>query len=216
MRENLLKAITRGFAILIAMAAMTCSLAAHGAEKKDIKDKTLIVWAAPNSLTQKGGSALTIEKPGGVFDAIVFGELAPAKWMAGSNNHSRTKRGQDNYQGETADTNTLVQIAIVYKGKQISIYRDGKKYANYKAKNSEKYGDDSIVLMGLRHVGAASGDRFFIGSIDDARLYDIALNAEQIASLKPNKASSPEPRAWWDFEEGKAVDRMGAFAATTL
>ncbi|HOH31321.1 MAG TPA: hypothetical protein PLC40_16705, partial [Candidatus Hydrogenedentes bacterium] len=50
-----------------------------------IQDKTLVAWVTPANLTQRGGSVLTIEKSGGVFDAIVFGEIAPGKWMAGSN-----------------------------------------------------------------------------------------------------------------------------------
>ena len=48
-----------------------------------IADKTLVAWVTPGNLTQCGGSALTVEKSSGVFDAIVLGELAPAKWMAG-------------------------------------------------------------------------------------------------------------------------------------
>ena len=68
---------------------------------------------------------LTIEKSGGVFDAIVFGELAERKWMAGSNGFRRTKKEQADWPAETADRETLVQIAIVYRGKQITIYRNG-------------------------------------------------------------------------------------------
>jgi len=34
-------------------------------------------------MEQQGGSALTIEKYG-IFDAIVFGERAPGRWMADS------------------------------------------------------------------------------------------------------------------------------------
>jgi hypothetical protein len=49
-----------------------------------LRDKTLVAWVVPANLTQRGGSVLTIEKPGGVFDGIVLGEIAPAKWMPGS------------------------------------------------------------------------------------------------------------------------------------
>jgi len=48
------------------------------------------------------GSVLTIEKTGGVFDAIVFGEITPAKWMPGSDgfrpardlNETKAARGE--------------------------------------------------------------------------------------------------------------------------
>jgi len=57
---------------------------------------------------------------------------------------------------------------------------------------------------------------FFTGDIDDARIYDTALNARQIEALVPNKPSDPKPLAWWTFEDGKAVDLMGHYPATQL
>jgi len=203
-------------AILAALVAMAFTPTAEGAEKTVIADKTLVVWAAPANLTQRGGSLLTIEKPGGVFDAIVLGELATSKWMAGSNTFSRTKKEQESFPIETADGETLVQIAIVYRGKQITIYRNAKQYADYTADGSERFPLDSVALLGLRHLGAKPNDRFFTGSIDDARIYDRALDAEQIVALEPNQPSDPEPLAWWDFEDGRAIDRMKAFPASTL
>jgi sucrose-6-phosphate hydrolase SacC (GH32 family) len=193
--------------------------AAIGAEKTErtvIADKTLVAWVSPANLTQRGGSVLTIEKPGGVFDAIVFGEMAVSKWMAGSNGFARTQRDQAGSQSETADRQTLVQIAIVYKGHEITLYRNGGKYAEYAAAGSERFGGDSLVLMGLRHIDANPEDRFFAGSIDDARIYGVALDAHEIAALKPNQPSEPKPLAWWDFEDGRAADRMKRFPTTTL
>jgi hypothetical protein len=181
-----------------------------------IRDKTLVAWVTPANLTQRGGSVLTIEKAGGVFDGIVLGEIAPGKWMAGSDGFRRTKREQERFPAETADTNTLLQIAIVYQGKQITLYRNGTPCASYAAEGSERYGNDSKVLIGLRHIDAALNDRFFTGSIEDARIYGVALDAGQIASLKPNEPSDPQPLAWWDFEGGRVTDRMKTFPSSTL
>jgi len=106
-----------------ALAVACCICAFFGSrslradELPSITDKTLVAWVSPSNLTQRGGSVLTIEKSGGVFDAIVCGELAMAKWMAGSNGFSRTQKQQDSFPAETADADTLVQIAIVYRGK---------------------------------------------------------------------------------------------------
>ena len=66
----------------------------------DIRDKTLVAWVIPDSLAQRGGSVLTIEKAGGVFDGIVLGEIAPGKWMAGSDGFRRTKREQERFPAE--------------------------------------------------------------------------------------------------------------------
>ncbi len=188
----------------------------QAAEDPVIADKTLVAWVSPANLTQRGGSVLTIERSGGTFDAMVFGEIAPTKWMAGSEGFARTMQQQAESAAETVKPPTLVQIAIVYQGKQVTIYRDGSQYANYTAKGSEKFRTDSLVLMGLRHMGAAADNRFFTGSIDDARIYATALSADQIKSLKPNQPSEPSPLAWWDFEEGKVSDRMNVFPTTTL
>jgi len=62
----------------------------------DKTDKTLVVWVAPADLTHRGGSALTIQS-GDQFDGIVFGELQPGKWMAGSDFYKRTEKAQDKY-----------------------------------------------------------------------------------------------------------------------
>ena len=97
------------YQVVIALSGVAAVFAAP-----DIRDKTLVAWVTPANLTQRGGSVLTIEKTGGVFDAIVFGEITPAKWMPGSDGFRRTKREQEDFPIETADTNALVQIAIVY------------------------------------------------------------------------------------------------------
>ncbi len=205
--------------LLTALAVMLGCLMVHGAEKREemvLGDKTLVAWASPANLTERGGSVLTVEKPGGVFDAIVFGEIASAKWMAGSNGFSRTQRDQSGVPAESAGKQTPVQIAIVYRGKQITLYRDGVRSADYAVGSAESFGGDSLVLMGLRHIDARPENRFFTGAIDDARIYGVALNAQQIDALKPNQPSDPKPLAWWDFEDGRATDRMNRFPTTTL
>jgi len=205
-----------GRIVLPVLAATLGSLAARGAEKPAIAEKTLVVWVAPANLSQRGGSVLTLEKPGGTFDAIVFGELAASTWMAGSNGFARTQKAQESSPPETAAGKGLVQIAIVYQGKQITIYRNGVKYADYTVAGAEHFRSDSLVLMGLRHIDASPDNRFFVGSIDDARIYGVALSARQIAALRPNQPSDPQPVAWWDFEAGRAADRMQRYPVTTL
>lgn len=178
-------------------------------------DKTLVVWAAPANLTQRGGSALTIEDGQSNFDAIVFGELAPARWMAGSEFWRRSLRAQDAVPAETADARTFVQVAIVHRGREISVYRNGALLSRHEGGEPRAYGRDSAVVFGLRHLEAADG-ACFAGAIDDARLYAAALAPEQIAALRPNEPSDPRPIAWWNFENGKPEDAMGAFPPARL
>lgn len=205
--------------ILATAVMMLGALSTGGAEvakKTVIADKTFVAWVSPANLTQRGGSVLTIEKSSGIFDAIVLGEIAASKWMAGSNGFARTQQDQAACPTETVDSQSLVQIAIVYQGKQIAIYRNGAQYADYAAPGAEQFGGDSLVLMGLRHLDANPDNRFFTGTIDDARIYGLALSAEQIAALKPDQPSEPAPLAWWDFENGKVADQMKCFPTSTL
>ena len=81
-------------------------------------DKTLVSWVCLANTTQQGGSALTIQSDRR-FDGIVFGERVAGKWMAGSEVLARTQADQQANAVENADDKTLVQMAIVYKGKQI-------------------------------------------------------------------------------------------------
>ena len=187
-----------------------------GSQEPALADKTLVVWVAPANLTQRGGSALTLEDSRGHFDGIVFGEIAPGKWMAGSDMFSRTQKDQTQYPAETADANTFVQIAIVYKGKQITLYRNGQQYARYAtASPQQEFESQSLVVIGKRHRGQRDNARF-AGAIDDARIYDQALSAEQIAALKPNEPSDLKPWAWWSFDDKEAKDRTGRFPITQI
>jgi hypothetical protein len=187
----------------------------EGADRGRIKNKTLVVWTAPANLTQRGGSALTIDDLDGHFDAIVFGEIAKAKWMAGSDNFRRSEAEQKEYAKETAGKNTFVQIAIVYKANDVTIYRKDKVYASYKIEDRQKYGPESIVMFGQRHADEPDSG-YYQGKIDDARIYDVALTAKQIAKLRPNKLSDIKPVGWWPFEKGSIADQMGNFSETYL
>ncbi len=190
---------------LMATMALVMGYAAHAAST----DKTLVSWVRLADRNQRAGSVLTIQR-GDQFDGIVFAEKAANRWMAGSNFYRRTGGNQNAYPAETAGSKTLVQMAIVYKGNRVSIYRNGELYASHTARNIDLLsGKDSIAVFGLRHVGGGSGS--IGGSIDDARIYGKALSVDEIKSLKPNEESAIKPYAWWDFEGDKVVDRAGRF-----
>ena len=191
----------------------TCALC--GATSAAAADKTLVSWVTLANLTQQGGSALTIQQ-GSQFDGIVFGEKEAGKWMAGSDTFARTQQDQQANAVEKFDSKTLIQMAIVYQGNRISIYRNGAPYASYDAGGIDLLGaPDSRVVFGLRHQEAGDGTPLR-GSIEDARIFDRALNADEIRKLEPNKESSIKPHAWWTFEKGKETDIMGRFPVNHL
>lgn len=195
------------------MAAITPE--SHAAGSGVLKDKTLVVWVAPANLTQRGGGALTIDNDRGGFDGIVFGELAPGKWMAGSDGFARTERNQAAFPAEIAEAGTFVQMAMVYRGAQVTAFRNGVVYSQHAIGVPESFGGRSVVVIGRRHL-TQNGNDHFGGAIDDARIYDRALSAEEIAALKPNAESEIKPWAWWTFDDKEAKDRIGRLEITEI
>lgn len=202
---------------LPAIAVFVSALSAHAAAPapKTIGDKTLVAWVALADLEQRGGSALTIIDEEERFDALVFGERSPGKWMAGSDHFRRTPEDQKSYPAETADAKTIVAIAIVYRGDSIAIFRNGKPYARHTVKEPQPFAADA-VLIGLRYVGRGGEIGFLHGAVEEARLYDRALDDKTIAALAPNQPSDPKPLGLWTFEDGTASDATGTFPAGTL
>ncbi|MHC4477555.1 MAG: GH32 C-terminal domain-containing protein [Planctomycetota bacterium] len=205
---------------VFASAALWQSPVIPAGEKKEPviigHDKTLVTWITVADLKQRGGGVLTIWDRTGDFDSVIFGEQNEGRWMAGSRDRRRTQKNQAEDQMETAGDGTLVQIVVVYRGTRVEIWRNAKLYASYDIDNrAPVFGRERLVLMGVRDYGP-KGNRYFTGSIEDARIYDQPLDAGQIAALKPNQLSNPEPLAWWSFENGKADDLMKTFAAVRL
>jgi hypothetical protein len=174
-------------------------------------DKTLVAWVALANTDQRGSGVLSIaESP--EFDGIVFGEIEPKRWMAGSHNYFRTSINQRDFAAETASSKEFVQIAIVYQGWTITIYRNGEEYTQYTADNRRFFNKRSVVLIGKRHpdVGGATPPTLQ-GVVKEARLYNVSLTPSEIASLEPGKPSKIAPIGLWAFENGTTRDATGHF-----
>jgi len=186
-------------------------------EEDTLKDKTLVVWTSPSTLDQSGGSVLTVNDLSiDRFDAIVFAELTPQVWMAGSNGFSRTCKEQLHWPKETVSSDDFVQMAIVYRGQDIFIYRNGESYASYTTTGeSYSYGRNTAILMGQRHL--AEGVECFYGRVRDARIYAQPLDKKRIEELQPGKTHPGlKPWAWWDFASTGTYDKAGRFNEVRL
>jgi hypothetical protein len=187
---------------------------ALSAKTDPVRDKTLVAWVRLADLDQRGGSVLTIEHPdGGQFDGIVFGESVPRRWMPGSNNLLRTPPGhvQQAWPEETAGPDQVVQIAAVYAGTRITLYRNGVLYGTGTMAEPITFPAGSSVIIGKRHTWAAPATAFFHGRVLDARLYEGALSVEQLRGLSPDVPGRPAPLAWYDFAEDGTRDRVDRF-----
>ena len=173
-------------------------------------DKTLVSWIKLNDNDVAGGSVLTIQNCD-KYDGIVYTEEKGGKWIAASEQDSRTKRRLS----RKIETNSrpslqkFVQLAVVYNSNEIRIYRDHELYSSYKADNIDLLsGQKNFVVFGLDHFG---GEGFISAEIEDARIYSSALTMKQIKSLKPDKPSAIKPYAWWDFEGDELKERTGRY-----
>jgi beta-fructofuranosidase len=190
-------------------AALLVVLAGAATGQESLRDKTLVVWAQTADLNQQGGSALTIDDLSGGFDAIVLGEIEPARWMPGSEVYARTPQAQGDWPAETV-VDEFVQIAIVYEGRRITMLRNGDPYASYEMDTQPReFGPQSVVMFGKRHLEAGTGESFR-GSILDARIYDSSLSPDEITALVPG-ATDDDPWAWWYFGDGRVAERTGRY-----
>jgi hypothetical protein len=152
--------------------------------KQDVREKTLEAWVALATLEQGGGGVITLEsRTGAIFDAIVYAERQPKRWLAGSNFYRRSK--DLTAAAENADPGQLIHMAIAYHADgQIALYRNGKPYGDpYRPVGAggelQTYtSGDGRILFGLRHTGGGRG--FLAGEVEEARLYDRALTAEEV------------------------------------
>ncbi len=150
---------------------------------RDISSRTLEAWVKLDSLDQRGGGVVSLQTlDGSVFDAIVFGEQTPRRWLPGSSGFQRTQQfgGTD----ETTANNGVVHVAIVYRANgTITGYRNGRPYGkSYKSNGPVTFKKGQAqLLFGLRHM-PPGGNRFLAAEIDKVHLYDRALTPAQIAA----------------------------------
>lgn len=149
--------------------------------ERDYLEKTLEAWVALANHSQRGGGVIGLDTPEGqFFDSIVFGEINPAHWMAGSDffRRSQDPEGPE----ETSPPHELVHVAIVYqKDNSITVYRNGEPYGKSYQKGSLQpfLKGKSRFLFGQR---LSNINPPLAGEVEEARAYARALTAEEVAS----------------------------------
>ena len=151
---------------------------------KKLRAKTLEVLVQLDNLMHRGGGAMTVQTlNGSVFDSIVMGEQTAGHWMSGSDHFRRTLPFNGPVERE-ADSRP-VRITMVYEDQGgIICYRDGVPYGKpiYKSGVVPYAAMDAQVVFGLRHGVNPAESRSLKGKIYEARFYDRALSAEEVAT----------------------------------
>ena len=152
-----------------------------------LREKTLEIWVSIPDLKQKGVRAMTVEHLSErVFDGIAFGGGKPV-WGTGSEYGWRSLP-VSGAQEET-EPNEVVQIALVYsEDDRITLFRNGILYGSYLPETIGYKGDlqtfpaeASTIVFGRGGTTQLSAEGL-VGELDEARLYDRALTAQEVAA----------------------------------
>ena len=153
-------------------------------------DKTLVTWLYLDDLNVTRGATLAVNKSSAdTFDAIVYAERQPKRWMAGSSHFRRT---QDAIPGfEEKETGKLIQLAISYEDEggnaKITIYRNGDRIGGYTMGPIRSWeAGDVEALFGPRALIGGTAHGWVVARIEDARIYNAALSKKEINNLVEN------------------------------
>jgi hypothetical protein len=162
-----------------------------------LRAKTLEAWVQLDTLEQQGGGVMTIQsRDGRYFDAIVFGEKTPQRWLAGSDHHARTQAWNGKVEGDASQR--AVHLVAVYREDGTIIgYRDGQIYGEaYRSDGPHEFpAGQTVVGFGLRH-SPAGGNRMLRGQILHAQLYDQALTAQQVLASYQRTVGEVSETSW--------------------
>ena len=135
-----------------------------------------------HDVNRGGGGVMGIQGPGDFFDTIVIGERKAKHWISGSNGFSRTEDFPESKPEE--HPNQPLHLAMVYREDGTTLlYRNGEPYGKpYRKGNSAATfpKGKTSVIFGLRHL-PPGGNKHLPVSLGQARLYDRALTAAEIA-----------------------------------
>ncbi|MBI3868975.1 MAG: hypothetical protein HY299_10650 [Verrucomicrobia bacterium] len=169
----------------------------------DIREKTLEAWIYIAAVDGTHRDVISLQTLTGnylndEFDAIVLGEGEPGHWRSGSDYFRRTV----SFGGpvESAAPAQMVHVAAVYSADdRIAFYRNGVPYGTAYVPRTDRStlrrysAATSVLTLGTRLLEQPGLAGAFQGEIEEARLYDQALNAGDIArSFAAGPNSLPE------------------------
>ena len=153
-------------------------------------DKTLVTWLYLDDLNVTRGATLAVNKSSAdTFDAIVYAERQPKRWMAGSSFFRRTQDADPGF--EEKETGKLIQLAISYEddggNAKITIYRNGDLIGDYtKGPIVSWKAGDVEALFGPRALIGGTAHGWIVARVEDARIYNTVLDEKEINNLAVN------------------------------
>jgi sucrose-6-phosphate hydrolase SacC (GH32 family) len=176
--------------------------------KEATTDKTLVAWIEINDPERWVGTVFAVQNDK-QYDGIMVTGKDELKWRASSEDDVRSGNINDLSSLPTVQIGKMEQVAVVYAGDEIRLYINGQLSSSHVANNIDLLNNETNVALFSERDWS---DLYFVAAtIEDARIYNSALTAEELNALKPDEPSIQEPYAWWDFEGDVIVDRTGTF-----
>jgi len=161
---------------------------ARGYSGPDVTEKTLVAWLIMQGLDLMQGGPLAIDEISiDQFDAIVYGEREPRRWMAGSSFFRRTQDADPGFEEKT--TGELIQMAISYEDDggeaHVRIYRNGDKIGDYTQGPLVTWeAGDTEALFGIRAYIGTTPYGWIDAVVEEARIYNVVLSQNEINGLQ--------------------------------
>ncbi len=156
-------------------------------EGPDISELSLVTWVSLDNYAKTNGSALTLDEVStDQFCAIVWAERVDRQWMPGSSHFRRTA---DFPKAVTEkDTGEMMNIVITYElvGNlyEITGYRNGESLGSFKKGDKRTWeAGDAEAIWGKRHVNGLNGPGELNAHIEESRIYNVALTADEVKDL---------------------------------
>ena len=93
--------------------------------------------------------------------------------------HTTDNGGTSDYDGGAISLDEWTHVAFSYDGIELSVFKDGAVTATYPVSGSIIASDQTVTIGNINLIH----DRYWNGLIDDVRIYNGALEAEEVRSL---------------------------------
>lgn len=174
---------------------------------------TIALWIEmPAAQHNAGAFCINFADPNGqAFESLVLDQ--ERRWSITS--EQERKRISATPPPDPAADGEPILLVVVYEKKQVRIYRNQLLYAIYEGTPLTKRPIANITMGRVSALAGAHHPNHFIGSLDDVRIYNRALNATELGQLQPAQGTAVEfplsPMAAWTFEDTTAADQAGSF-----
>lgn len=169
--------------------------------------KTIVLWVTFADPNTKGELLTVKQNQSGGYDTIAF--AGRHEGIAIFSSSAVDQIGEKAVPEVDLAGGDPVQVCVVYDGDAVKTYIDGNMCGMYRCESAVELDEQCTVIMGTsqRHMDS------FCGFITGVRIYDAALDHEEILTLRPEKLEIPRLWACWLFDENCLSERTGRFRA---